>query len=164
MRTQVLSFYCTVKDALGNIISSSFNEGVKTSTGTVHLDGGIDLPFLRVAQELKGMKRGQVRRIPLKAEDAYGLYDDRLLIQVPRANIEDVSGLQLGHEVLAETEEGDQQLFRVVGLNPVEITLDGNHPLAGVDLVVELKITASSSSKEEPKTNGFISNSGQVLH
>ncbi len=166
MRPQILSFYCEVKDKLGNMLSSSFNRDVRAPADESEMDGALDLPFKRVMMELKGMRKGQSREIHLSAEEAYGFYDDRLVMTVPMTSFEVEEPLELGSEVVTEDEIGGPQVFRVVSLSNLGVTLDGNHPLAGQDLVVHVQVVASRIGKNERPMpeRVFVSSSGRILH
>jgi FKBP-type peptidyl-prolyl cis-trans isomerase 2 len=141
--SQLLSFICEVKDQLGNTLSSSFNCDVIAPQNEAEIQEGVDPPFRRVLAVLSGMRKGQSREIRLKAEEAYGLYDDKLVVTVPRQTLELEDSVEIGSEVMGESDSGEPHLFRVVGVGPQGVTLDGNHPLAGRDLVVSVKVTAT---------------------
>lgn len=140
MRPQILSFFCEVQDKLGNTLSSSFNREVSTAENTYREPAEADPTFRRVVRALHGMRKGESTEIHLTAEDAYGLYDERLVMRIPIASVAWKGPAQIGQEILAETAGGDQHLFRVVRIHGREVVLDGNHPLAGQDLVVRVQV------------------------
>ena len=48
---------------------------------------------------------------------------------------------QIDAELDAENERGEAMHFRVVRVNDAEITVDGNHPLAGQDITFIVRVT-----------------------
>jgi FKBP-type peptidyl-prolyl cis-trans isomerase SlyD len=167
MRPQILSFYCEVQDKLGNVLSSSFNREVRTEHDAPGESSGADPTFQRVVQALKGMRKGESTEIHLPAEDAYGLYDERLVINIPVGSVEWHGPIQIGQEVMAETSEGSRHLFRVTGMNGSSVILDGNHPLAGQDLVVRVQVTSSRPDRKTDTAMKAVQGkalSGRILH
>lgn len=166
MRPQILSFFCVVQDKLGNVLSSSYNRDVRTEPDMSAASAGSDPTFRRVVGALQGMRKGESTEIHLPAEDAYGLYDERLVIHLPISNVEWKGPIQVGQEVMAETSEGDQHVFRVIQVRGNSVILDGNHPLAGQDLVVRIQVTASRPDRKTGQTNSVqaLAHSGRILH
>ncbi len=84
-----------------------------------------------------GMRLGELKRIPVMPEQAFGYRDSRWQQTAPKGGLPDRVG------------EGDQ-LLATIGEHAIhvwirsfqndEVTLDANHPLAGETLVYELKI------------------------
>jgi FKBP-type peptidyl-prolyl cis-trans isomerase SlyD len=132
----VISFRCVLKTQLGELISSSYNREVLTD---VFESDANRLPAL--AHGLKNLRKGEQRMIQVPAAEAYGLYDRELVIEVSRKKLMPVGHLVIGQEVVVETEGGEQRSFRVIGLSSKRVTLDGNHPLAGQDLIFDIEAT-----------------------
>ncbi len=90
------------------------------------------LPNLEKA--LWGMKKGEEKRVDLSADDAFGPYDDsKLTVIAARLLPSDV----IPGTVLT-TEEGIP--FVVVALTGDEAHVDFNHPLAGKQVIIDVKI------------------------
>ncbi len=167
MRPKILSFYCEVQDKLGNTLSSSYNREVSTEEPSPVLPAEGDPTFRRVVRALTGMQKGESTEIHLAAEEAYGLYDERLVMNIPMSSVDWHGPVLVGQEVMAETAHGDQQLFRVTRISGRDVVLDGNHPLAGQDLVVRVKITASRVDRKSGfPINSFstLQPSGKMIH
>ena len=132
MRSQVVSFHCTLSNRVGKVISSTFNHDVITQ-----IEGGNGmLPGLAAA--LEDLKKGEKRRILLSAEQAYGFYDPGLVMECPRKKLGRNKPLLVGDEVLTEMPSGERKVFRVIEVKESVVLLDGNHPLAGQDLVFDI--------------------------
>lgn len=145
MKAQVVSFHCVLKDITGRLISSTFNQDVIT-----HTDGAQQQILHGLAQGLQNLKKGEKRRVVLSAEQAYGYYDPRLVIEIPRKRLDQGDRLKLGQQVQAQFHDGALQMLRVISISRHRVILDGNHPLAGQDLVFEIEATdAREASAEE---------------
>jgi FKBP-type peptidyl-prolyl cis-trans isomerase SlyD len=137
MRVQVVSFNCVLKNKLGQFISSSFNQDVVTTK--VDTSGPL-LPGLVKALEV--LKKGDCREINLTADQAYGYYKQDLVFSLARSRFPK-KALRVGDLIHVETEEGDLMPCRVVSQTPKSVTLDGNHPLAGQDLVFNVEMVST---------------------
>ena len=147
MRVQVVSFHCVLKNNLGQFISSSFNQEVTTSSFSEVQD--FALPGL--VKALKELKKGKKKKIYVPAGEAYGFYQPDLNVIVARSKLSQGKTLKVGDNCMG-TQEGVEGFinYRVVGAEKNFLTLDGNHPLAGQDLVFEVEVTESRSVNEEP--------------
>ena len=142
MKAQIVSFHCVLSDKMGRIISSTFNQDVITYGHSDLLKG--------LAEKLGNLKKGEKRNICLTADQAYGFYDPKLVVIVARQQLSQGPTLIIGDRVLGQSFEGKALLFRVIQVSPETVTLDGNHPLAGQDLVFDIEATeARDASLEE---------------
>ncbi len=131
MAAQVISFHCVLKNKLGQIISSTTARDVLTEGFTVGV-----LPALALA--LKDVIRGERRTINLRAEEAYGFYDPKLVVKRWREELMAGDGIREGEQVRYMI-NGVERLCRVIDSSENFVTLDANHPLAGQDLVFEIE-------------------------
>lgn len=144
MKPQVISFHCVLKNNLGKVISSTFNRDVLTHGSGEYLRG--------LSAELQNLKAGEKRRIFLSAPQAYGYYDLNLVIEVSRRKISQGKRLKLGDQVSIQTRDKKWRTFRVIQENSKTLTLDGNHPLAGQDLIFDVEgIQIRDATPEEVK-------------
>ncbi len=131
MAIQIVSYRCILKNPMGHIISSSIVRDVV-------LDPNSPNTQLRgLTLGLKGIQSGEVRQIFLQAKDAYGFYDPNLTLTRPLEETELSSPFKLDEQVLV-IRDGLKIPMRVVDLSRDTVTLDGNHPLAGQDLLFEV--------------------------
>lgn len=144
MKAQIVSFHCILKDKLGRVISSSFNHDV------INQIGGDDNALPGLVAGLQNVKKGEKRKIFVPADQAYGLYDPQLVLEVPRRKLKQGSQLAIGNEVMMRcTEDGCARNFRVIDAKADLVVLDGNHSLAGQDLVFEIEVTAARDASAE---------------
>ncbi|MDZ4082378.1 MAG: FKBP-type peptidyl-prolyl cis-trans isomerase [Bdellovibrionales bacterium] len=130
MNGQIVSFHCVLKDRLGRVISSSFNQNVSTQDSP----SGQLRGFSRGMQDLKV---GECRKIFVGAEEAYGFYDPNKIVELSRDELPEQ--IRLGDVIMVGADNKAPQSHRVVGVTGELVTLDANHPLAGQDLIFEIE-------------------------
>lgn len=143
MNIQIVSFHCILKNKLGRVISSTFNHEVLT------WDESQQNMLAGLARGLQNLKKGEKRRIALSAEQAYGFYDPQKVLHFHRNELPSGRPIHLGQTYLMRTREGKHENFRIAQINGDQVTLDGNHPLAGQDLVFEIEATAVRNATPE---------------
>lgn len=159
MSIQVISFNCILKNKVGRVISTTFNRDVINS-----VDG--QPSFLNgLVQGLQNLKKGEKRSIVLSAEQAYGYYDPKKVALFPRKKIAKDKSLRLGETVPVSSKCGQVRMYRVVEIYGEMVVLDGNHPLAGQDLIFEIEaVDARDATPEEIMESRNNVNSNQALH
>lgn len=89
---------------------------------------------------VKGMQVGDKKTVEIKSDEAYGERDSNNLIEFPRdqfpANVNPEPGLQL----MLSNSEGQQFPVVVSEVKENSVILDGNHPLAGKDLIFDIEM------------------------
>lgn len=144
MQAQIVSFKCLLKNAAGKFISSSVNRDVLTSAS------GEGAPLKALAEALHGLQKGQLRSIYVKAENAYGFYDPNKVIWYPLKKIANHQGLRCGQTVTIVSKTGNSRSYVVQQIHGNLVSLDGNHPLAGQDLIFEIEtLDARDATPEE---------------
>jgi FKBP-type peptidyl-prolyl cis-trans isomerase SlyD len=86
---------------------------------------------------LRSMQPGQRRTARLAAAQAYGERDPSLVQSVPRAQLPPVE-LEAG-AVFRAGEDVHDPIVTIVSIEGDLVTLDANHPLAGLDLIFEIE-------------------------
>ena len=132
MAIQVVSFRCTLKDTLGRIISSTVNQNV------LNLGSGKLQSMTALVDALHGLRKGEKRKVSLRANEAYGYYDPELVLVRPTGELTMSEPVKLGERVIY-VRNGKSISYWVTQMSGETVTLDGNHPLAGQDLVFELE-------------------------
>jgi len=87
-----------------------------------------------------GLAIGDKKTIEIASPDAYGAHDPQGIQIVPREHLPKDMELQIGMHLGAKTPAGEQVSFIVTALSETEVTMDGNHPLAGKDLVFDVEL------------------------
>jgi FKBP-type peptidyl-prolyl cis-trans isomerase SlyD len=98
----------------------------------VYLHGAAGvLPALEAA--LTGKKVGESFDVTITPSDGFGEHQPSLIQNASRSDFPDEVELQVGMQVTAQTPQGDQQVTVTAFDNDV-VTVDANHPLAGMTL------------------------------
>lgn len=126
-----------------------------------YLHGGYDGIFPLVEEALHGKKVGDQCSVTMRPDDAFGEYD-HTLVEVEARNSfpkEVAVGMQFegGPE---DADEDDYLLFTVVEVTDDEVTVDGNHPLAGKTLTFNCTVTGVRPATAEELEHGHVHDAG----
>jgi peptidylprolyl isomerase len=93
-------------------------------------------------QAVEGMSEGGKRSIALSPEEAFGPYNDELVMEVPRSQLPDHIEPQVGMALQARAQDGSVTRVEVTNVGEDTVTLDGNHPLAGKPVSFDIELVA----------------------
>jgi FKBP-type peptidyl-prolyl cis-trans isomerase 2 len=91
-----------------------------------------------------GMNEGESKTLNIAAEEAYGLHREDLLAVMGRSHMPAGINLKTGMVLQARSPDGGTTNVVVRDMNGENVTLDFNHPLAGKNLIFELKLVKIS--------------------
>ena len=119
---------------------------VEHPLGYVH--GTIEILAPAVMAELEGKSVGDLVEVPIDCNQLYGPRDESLVIT---ARIEDVPEeyREVGTSILMENEQGQNKSFLVTEIDAKSITIDGNNPLAGREVIFEVTIELVRDATEK---------------
>ncbi|MBN2234016.1 MAG: peptidylprolyl isomerase [Opitutales bacterium] len=124
----------------------------------VYLHGhGNIIPGLEAA--LAGRAIGDSCSVRVDPEQAYGLADPALIQVVPKDRFQGVDSLEVGMQFRAQTSQGPITIT-VTSVDGNEVTVDGNHPLAGVYLNFDVIIREVRDATAEEIQHGHIHSGG----
>ncbi|MCK4578440.1 MAG: FKBP-type peptidyl-prolyl cis-trans isomerase [Candidatus Marinimicrobia bacterium] len=95
-----------------------------------------------------GMSVGEKKTVTLSPAESYGDVHDDLVLDVERSRFPDGFEAVIGSSVQGTSEDGSVSHFVVTAADEQTISLDGNHPLAGRELVFDLELVAVSDQQE----------------
>lgn len=145
---KVVTFEYTLTNDSGDILDSS----AKTAPlEYLHGSGNI-IPGLEA--ELLGRKVGDKFKASIEAEDAYGLRFEELVQKIEKEKLSHLPSIDIGMQLQAYDEDG-MQILTVVEVSDTEVTLDGNHPLAGQKLHFDVEIIDVREATEDEKEFGL---------
>ena len=98
---------------------------------------GLTLPVFE--ENVKDLKTGETFDFIINKEDAYGIYDERQVVALPKKTFEidgkfDSEHIVEGAIIPLMNAEGQHFNASVSSITDTEVTVDLNHPLAGCDL------------------------------
>jgi peptidylprolyl isomerase len=88
-----------------------------------------------------GMNIGEKKTVRIPPDEAYGDYDDALVLQMNREELPALN-YELGTELVMQQPSGRSIPVIVIDANETAVVLDANHPLAGEALTFELELVS----------------------
>jgi len=144
--------YVELKYQVIDVKTDSVLTEVEFPLGYVHGVNEVLAPM--VMQELEGKVAGEVIEVPIDCTQLYGPRDESLVITERLENVpEEYRGV--GTAILMENDKGQTKTFLVTRMDKRTITLDGNNPLCGREVVFKLQIlTVRDATEEEIQAGG----------
>lgn len=87
-----------------------------------------------------GMEPGQKKTVNIPAEQAYGPRSEELVAEIGRDRLPADLEIEIGQQLQVGLADGDQAVVMIVDVSETTVTLDANHPMAGMDLNFELEL------------------------
>ena len=149
----VVALTWTLKDTLGEELDV-LDEPVE------FLLGGNDLlPSIEAA--LQGHTAGDKVQLQIEPDQAFGDFNDQLIFLEPRALFpaDLQEGLTMEGYALPQGCNPDapkDALYAVTDIYPEHVVLDGNHPLAGIAIRLQMKVESVREATEEEVTAGTL--------
>jgi FKBP-type peptidyl-prolyl cis-trans isomerase SlyD len=152
-KNKVVSIDYTLKNDAGSVIDSS--QGAEP---LVYLQGAENIiPALE--QALVGKVAEDKMQISIEAVDGYGEYNKEMLQVVPRDMFQGVESIEVGMQFQSQTPEGVQSIS-IASVDGDQITVDGNHPLAGERLHFDVTIADVRDATEDELKHGHVHSEG----
>lgn len=147
----------TLTDDEGQVIDSSAGEApLEYLHGFQNLVPGLEA-------ELSGKKVGDKFSTTVAAEQGYGEVDPTLIQELPLSSFNGVDKVEVGMEFHAETQNG-MQTVEIIAVDEDTVTINGNHPLAGVNLNFEIEVIGIREATEEELEHGHIHSAEGCQH
>ncbi len=87
-----------------------------------------------------GMRPGQDKKVEVSPGEGYGPHRPDLVMTVSRKNLPPDLNPQVGQQLSVSQDEKQYAVVTVTDIKDDTVTLDANHPLAGKDLVFDIKL------------------------
>ncbi|WP_405605051.1 peptidylprolyl isomerase [Polaribacter sp. Asnod1-A03] len=91
-------------------------------------------------QGLIDMKLNEKKTISITKDEAYGDVNEALIQEVDKANLPQDMEPKVGMGLVSKTPDGQEMNLMIVEVKEESVVIDGNHPLAGRDLVFDLEV------------------------
>jgi FKBP-type peptidyl-prolyl cis-trans isomerase SlyD len=155
-KEKVVSIHYTLRDNTGNILDSS--EG---HDPLLYIQGiGNLIPGME--EGLEGKVKGDKLEIKVSPEKGYGVRDDKMIQKVPRSAFGGQE-VKKGMQFQAGTNHGTQ-VVTVTEVGLESITVDGNHPLAGVELNFSVEVLEVRNATSDELAHGHVHGPGGHHH
>lgn len=155
-KEKVVSIEYTLRDNTGQVLDTS--EG----RGPLHYIQGIGNLIPGMEEGLEGKVKGDKLEIRVSPEKGYGLRDEAQIQQVPIAafggqelhpGMQFQAGGEQGHHIVTVTEVGTDT-----------VTVDANHPLAGVELKFDVEVLDVRDATSDEIAHGHVHGAGGHHH
>ncbi|UWX57307.1 peptidylprolyl isomerase [Chlorobaculum sp. MV4-Y] len=118
----------------GTVFDSSMDRGpLEVTIGTGMVIAGFD-------RALVDMEPGQKKTVNIPVDEAYGPRAEELIAEIKRDQIPAEIPLEIGQQLQLSLADGGEAIVMIVDLTDTTVTLDANHPMAGLDLNFELEL------------------------
>lgn len=126
-------------------------------------EGGVPMTFMQgckntiqgIQDAIKGRAAGDRIEAIIPPELAYGAHNADLISIVPQSIFDGVEQVSVGMKFQTNT-GGDAKVVKVVAVKGGEVTIDANHPLAGLTLKFELELVDVRKASDEERSTGKV--------
>jgi len=141
--------YKTIDKKTGDVFTQ-----VEFPLGYVH--GTNEVLSKEVAAELEGKSIGDIIEIPVDVDQLYGPRDESLVFTDHIENVPEEYH-EVGTTITMENEKGEPRNFIVTRFDDETLTVDGNNPLCGREVLFRLEIlTIRDATEEEIELGGAV--------
>lgn len=156
VKNTVVTLKYEVRDPDGNMVDDGHHP-------LVYLHGGYDGIFPRLEELLHGKQTGDSLQVKLLPEDAFGDYDEELVLVEDAALFPE--NIEVGMSFERVTDDGeDEILYRITDIAEGKVVVDGNHPLAGTSLVFDITVSDVRKASLEEISHGHVHGQGGHHH
>lgn len=138
-KNSVVTLEYTITDTTKNLLDSGADP-------LIYLHGGYNDVFAKIEQALDGKTVGDSIKVQLTPKESFGEYDDSLVTIEERGEFDD--NIYVGEQFIEVIEDEDEAVedqkisYTVKEITKDNVTLDGNHPLAGIDVIFTATVLA----------------------
>jgi FKBP-type peptidyl-prolyl cis-trans isomerase SlyD len=140
----VVTMHYTVVNAQGQVLD-------KAQEPTSYLHGGYGNTLPKIEEALQGQEAGFAITLKLAAADAFGERDESLVQTIAKTDFP--PGVKVGGQLRGRSADGQEQVFNVVKIKGDKVLLDANHPFAGLNLTLTLKVLEVRAASADEVTH-----------
>lgn len=156
-KDKAVSFHYTLKNAAGEEMESSRErEPMSYLHGANNIIAGLE-------KAMEGRAPGDKFSVTIEPEDAYGVRNEKNVQRVPLKRLKGIGKISVGQILNLKTNNGQVQVT-VLKVGRFNVDVDGNHPLAGVQLTFDVEITDIRDASEEETNHGHVHGPGGHQH
>ena len=133
--------YKVIDQKSGQVLTS-----VEFPLGYVH--GVNEVLSPQVSAELEGKSAGEIIEVPVDCKKIFGPRDESLVITDYIKNVPE-EYREVGLAILMENDQGNTKSFLVTRVDARTVTIDGNNPLCGREVIFKLDILLVRDATEE---------------
>lgn len=149
-KDKVVTFHYALVNAEGEVL-----DGSRGAEPLPYLHGHNNIvPGLERAMD--GHVVGDKFKVNVSPSEGYGLRDEDKVSLVERVSFADFAALDVGMMYQMEDENGDTQLVSITQIDDNDVTVDANHPFAGLELNFDVEIMDIREATEDELSAGRI--------
>ncbi len=148
-RDKVVTIDYTLKDDSGNIIDRSEGGHFSYLHGANNIIPGLEKALL-------GKTKGDEVSVSVEPDEGYGQRNEALKQVVSKDMFQTQDDIEIGRQFYAQSPDGQQLIITVTEVNGTDITIDANHPLAGVNLNFDVKVIEVREASEEEISHSHV--------
>ncbi|RLA01984.1 MAG: peptidylprolyl isomerase [Gammaproteobacteria bacterium] len=145
----VVTLNYTLKDNDDNIIDQSEDGSFCYLHGASNIIPGLE-------NALAGKSSGDELSVSVAPEEGYGPRDDARIQEVPRDAFPPEPTIEAGMQFNAEGPDGQAVMVTIAKVEGDTVTVDGNHPLAGITLNFAVSIADVREASAEELEHGHV--------
>ena len=153
----VVTLHYTLKDNDGNILDESSDGSFCYLHGASNIIPGLE-------NFLTGKISGDELSVSVSPEEGYGVHDAERIQAVPRDMFPPEQEIESGMQFHAQGPDGQSLLVTVAKVEDDTVTVDGNHPLASVQLNFDVKIIEVRAANDTEIEHGHVHGPGEHHH
>lgn len=147
-KNSVVSIHYTLTAEDGSVIDSSFGqEPLNYLAGCGNIIPGLD-------DALMGLEAGDKKQVTVPPEQGYGAVEEDLIQSLPRSLFTGIEDIEVGMEFETQNTEGESMFVIVTDVGETEVTVDGNHELAGQILNFDVQVEEVREATSEEIEHG----------
>ncbi len=113
-----------------------------------YVHGADQVLATQVTAQLEGKAEGEIIEVPIDGNMIYGPRDEGLVFTDRIENVPEAYR-EIGTKILMENDQGEPREFIVTRMDDKTLTVDGNNPLCGRDLIFRLEILKVRDATEQ---------------
>jgi len=148
-----VSIHYTLTNDEGEVLDSSIgSDALEYLHGSGNIISGLE-------KALYGKVIGDKFNVRIPAKEAYGELTDEMIQVISKSMFEGIDKIEVGMQFHADVSYGPG-VVTVVEIDGDNITIDGNHPLAGQALTFDVEVIAVRPATQEEAAHGHIHGEG----
>ena len=132
----------------GNTVKVHYTGTLNDGTEFDSSEGGEPLEFTLGARQMiagfedavYGMRVGESKTVTIPPEEAYGLRNEDMIVEVERSALPAGSDPQVGQSLQLTDSSGRRVTAEIIEVGATTVTVDANHRLAGEDLTFQIRV------------------------
>ena len=156
-KDKVATLNYTLKDKDNNVIDQSTDASFTYLHGAKNIIPGLE-------NALEGKQAGDELNVVIEPEDAYGERSLEQIQRVPRNMFPPEADIKEGMQFQAQSPNGAPLIVTVTAIDGDEVVVDGNHPMAGMQLHFDVELVDVRDATEEELEHGHVHGPGGHEH